>query len=139
MKFRRHSRRSAKTSFRSFKRMRSSRRSSSGIGGDFALIGGAMAYGAGREWLSDKLQPVTTQVAGVAGSYADEVVLGALGYFMMKGKIPLLNKVGMTRDIGRAMVVIEAARIGQSALSSVMPGQSTTSSNSSGVSMLYGV
>lgn len=128
MRFRRHSRRSARSQSRFFKRA-SRRGGSRGGGGDFALIGGAMAYGAGREWLSAKLQPLTAPVAGVAGNYADEVVLGTLGYFLMKGKIPLANKVGVMRDVGRAMVVIEAARIGQSVISPMLPGQSVTATS----------
>lgn len=85
-----------------------------------------MAYGAGREWLSNKLQPITAPVAGVAGNYADEVVLGALGYFLMKGKIPVINKVSVMKDVGRAMVVIEAARIGQGVISPMLPGQTVS-------------
>jgi hypothetical protein len=127
MRFRRKSR-SARTSHRSFFRMkrRGHRKSGGGMGGDITLIGGAMAYGAGREWLSNKLAPVTNQVAGVAGQYADEVVLGAIGYLAMKGKIPVINKWGVTKDIGRAMVVIEAARIGQGALGMMVPATSTS-------------
>jgi hypothetical protein len=104
---------------------RRSGRSSFG-GGDLAVVGGAAVYGAAREWLSEKLQPITQPVAGVAGGYADEVVLGIAGYLMSKGKIPLLNKVPMSRDIGRAALIIEAARIGSGVAGGVLSKQSTT-------------
>jgi len=132
MAFKRFKRRSSRRSFKAFKR-RSSGRRSSGIGGDVAVIGGALAYGAGREWLSQKLSPVTAQVAGVAGQYADEAVLGFAGYLMAKGKIPLINKVPMSREIGRAMLVVEAARVG----SGVAGGMLSAPTSSVGNSILY--
>ena len=113
---------------------RSRRSFGSGIGSDVALVGGAALYGAGREWLSQKLEPITTKVAGVAGSYADEAVLGALGYFMAKGKIPGINRIPLSREVGRAMLTVEAARVGSGLAAGMMPGQS-----SSRVDSIYGV
>jgi hypothetical protein len=70
---------------------------------------------------------------GVAGQYADEIVMGGLGYLLMKGKIPLLNKWSITRDIGKAALIIESARIG----ASLGGGLLSTTSTASGGSILY--
>lgn len=114
-------RRSARFSVR-----RGRKSSGGGFGGDMALIGGAALYGAGREVLSDWLSPITTKVAGVAGDYADEAVLGAIGYFMAKGKIPGVNRLPLTREVGRAMLTVEAARIGSSLASGMLNKNSAT-------------
>jgi hypothetical protein len=102
-------------------------------GGDIAIILGAAVYGAGRDWASNKLTPITTPLVGVAGQYADEIVMGGLGYLLMKGKIPLLNKWSITRDIGKAALIIESARIG----ASLGGGLLSTTSTASGGSILY--
>lgn len=75
-----------------------------------ATILGSMIYGGGRAWASDKLAPVTARIP--AGQYADEVVMGGLGYLMMKGKIPYVKKLPMAKEIGRAALIVEAARAG---------------------------
>lgn len=122
-------RRSAKRSFK-----RSSRRSSgsTGMKGDIALIGGSMIYGAGREFVSTKLAPITSKIP--AGELSDEVGMGVLSYFLYKGKIPLLNKIPMSRDIGRAGLIIESARAGEylvkkSGLLNVSAPQNTSSAD----------
>jgi len=86
------------------------RKRSSGFKGLFGTALGAMAYGAGREMISNKLEPITMKVP--AGEIADEVVMGALSYAMMKGKIPFINKYPITKEFGKAGFYIEMARIG---------------------------
>lgn len=92
-----------------FKRRSRSRKGNS-TGSLTGTLIGAAVYGAGREWMSNKLSPLTSKVP--AGDLADEVTLGAISYFMAKGSIPLLNKVPYSREIGRAGLTIEAARAG---------------------------
>lgn len=108
-----------------FKAKRHSKRSS-GLGSLAGTVIGAMAYGAGRQYVSDKLQPLTAKIP--AGQYADEVAMGGLSYLMMKGKIPLINKLKITRDIGKAGLAIEAARLGAGLSSGFMPMVSSTQS-----------
>lgn len=103
--------RSKARSFRGFaKRKGRSSKRSSGMGNLTGLMLGAAVYGAGREWVSNKIQPITSKIP--AGQYADEVGLGVLSYFVASGKIPLINKIPYSREIGRAGLTIEAARIG---------------------------
>jgi hypothetical protein len=128
MRFRRKShRKSARLFSRSYKRVSRRRSSSSGSGwkGDIGIALGAAGYGAGREWVSQKLSPVTSAVVPVFGAYADEAVLLGLGWALRHGKIPGLNKVPMAREIGTAVMVVEAARIG-SGVAGGMIGQSST-------------
>jgi hypothetical protein len=86
------------------------RRKTSGFKGLMGQALGAMAYGAGREMISNKLDPITSRVP--AGEIADEVVMGALSYAMMKGKIPFIKNFPVSKEIGRAGFYIEMARIG---------------------------
>jgi hypothetical protein len=86
------------------------RRKSNGFKGLFGTALGAMAYGAGREMISTKLEPITMRIP--AGEVADEVVMGALSYAMMKGKIPFIKNFPISREIGKAGFYIEMARIG---------------------------
>lgn len=86
---------------------------------DLFKVGGGMVYGATRQMVSDKLAPITAKIP--AGDYADEAVMGALGYLLMKGKVPFLNKVPFTRKIGEAAVYIESARIGAGFSSTFVP------------------
>ena len=104
------SRRSARSIGR-FSRRKSSG-GSSGMGGDIGIALGAAAYGAGREWISQKAQPITTPLMGVFGNYADEALFLGLGWALRHGKIPGLGKFKMARDFGTAVMVVEAARIG---------------------------
>lgn len=69
-----------------------------------------MIYGGGRAWASEKLAPLTARIP--AGDYADEVLMGGLGYLLMKGKIPYVKKIPMAKEIGRAALIVEAARAG---------------------------
>lgn len=64
----------------------------------------AMAYGAGRQWLANAAQPITSKIP--LGNYADEALFGVGGYFLAKkGK-------GIVRNIGKAMLIVEAASVG---------------------------
>lgn len=84
------------------------RRSSSGSGKE-NLINTAMyaaAYGGVRERISNFLAPYTSKVP--LGTIGDEVVLGGVGYFLAKK-----SKNKMLKGIGRAALVIEAARVGE--------------------------
>lgn len=104
---------------KSFFRRKKSRRSSGGGMNLMGLIIGAGVYGATREFASEKLAPLTSKIP--AGQYADEVGLGVASYFLAKGKIPLLNKIPYSREIGRAGLTIEAARIGAGLSQGMLP------------------
>lgn len=95
------------------------KKKSSGFKGAALTTGaivGAMAYGAGRQYVSDKL---SNYVPNFAGEWTDEVVMGMLSYFMAKGKIPLLDKIPYSKEIGKAGLAIEAARVGAALMSKV--------------------
>lgn len=65
----------------------------------------AAVYGAARPHLSNLVQPITGAL-GAAGGYADNIVLGGIGYLAAKkGK-------GFLKSAGHAMLMIEAAQIG---------------------------
>lgn len=93
------------------------------------LLIGAAAYGAGREWVSQKISPVTSKLP-IAGEYADEIGMGLLSYFVAKGKVPLINKIPYSREIGRAGLTIEAARVGAGLAQGVIPSMSSSGSAS---------
>jgi len=64
----------------------------------------AAIYGAGRQYLVILAKPLTSMVP--LGQYADEAVLGTAGYLLAKkGK-------GMLKNVGTAMLTIEAASLG---------------------------
>lgn len=100
-----------------------------------ALLGtiiGGMAYGGLREFASNKLAMLTKGTTlSFLGNYSDEVVMGTLSYFMAKGKIPLLNKVPYSREIGKAGLVIESARIGSDFIAPALNKNNTTVPTSS--------
>ena len=121
--------RARRSSFRLGRRRSRSRRSG-GVGNMTGLVVGAMVYGAGREWVSDKLQPVLSKIP-VAGDLADEVGMGVLSYFVAQGKVPLVNKIPYSREIGRAGLTIEAARAGAYLGGRFLP---TSSGSSAGAS-----
>lgn len=97
------------------------RKSSSSMSGVTAMLIGGMAYGATRQWASDQLASLTKGTTmSWLGEYSDEVTMGALSYFLMKGKIPLLNKMKWTKEVGKAGLYIESARAGSQLLSGVV-------------------
>ena len=107
--------------FRSYRRKRSS-----GMG-DLGVILAGMIYGAGREKLNNVVAPITSKIP--LGYTADNIVLGGISYLLMKGKIPFLNKIKMSRDIGKAGLIIESALLGQDILKGNV---ATASSNGRG-------
>jgi hypothetical protein len=64
----------------------------------------ALAYGAGRQYLSNIAQPLTSKIP--LGNYADEILFGVGGYFLAK------KGRGMLKNVGMAMLTVEAASIG---------------------------
>lgn len=77
----------------------------------------AALYGAARPYVSNLVSPVTNML-GAAGSYADNLVLGGLGYFAAK------KGRGMVKNIGHAVLIIEAAQIGAEFSGGMMGGSS---------------
>jgi len=104
-----------------FKAKSKSRKTGSSSANEMGLIVGGAVYGVGRSYAEQLIAPLTNNL-GMLGDYADEAVLGVTGYFMSKGKIPLINKVPYSKEIGKAMLVIESARVG-SALGSQLIGK----------------
>jgi len=93
-----------------------------------ALVIGAGIYGAGREYVSDKLSPITSKVP--LGDLADEATMGVLSYFVAQGKIPLVNKIPYSKEIGKAGLTIEAARVGAYLGAKFVPSMTSSSSSS---------
>ncbi len=111
-RFRRKARRTAGRRFAK----RSGRRS----GGKISLVGTilpAALYGAARPYVNNLVAPVTGAL-GVAGGYADNLVLGGIGYFAAK------KCKGMIKNIGHAMLLIEATQIGAELSGGMMGGSS---------------
>jgi len=100
---------------------------STGGGGLTGLLVGSAVYGAGRGFVSSKLAPVTANIP--LGGLADEAVMGTLSYFVAQGKIPLVNKIPYSRDIGRAGLTIEAARAGEYLAARFMPNVTSSTGN----------
>lgn len=96
----------------------------------FGTIAGAMIYGAGREWTSNKLAPITAKIP--FGDLSDEALMGVLSYFIAKGKIPLINRIPLSKDIGLAGLTIESARVGAYLGAKFIPGQTSSTSSSMG-------
>jgi len=105
---RKNIRRRARSAFRSFSR-RGRRSGGTSNSGAVAIVIGGAAYGAGRQYVSNKL---ATMVPNFAGEWTDEVVMAGISYALARGKVPGLNKIPYSRDIGRAGLAIEAARVG---------------------------
>lgn len=119
--------RRARVAPRSFRRARRSG-SSSGANVMGIAIGG-MAYGAGREYVSQKLAPLTAKIP--AGELADEVGMGILSWALATGKIPVINKYSVTKDIGRAGLAIESARVGSYLGANMLPGMKQNAGSAS--------
>jgi len=83
---------------------RRSRRSGNKSISPMKIVLPAAIYGAGRQYLVNLAAPVTSMVP--LGAYADEAVLGIGGYLLAK------KTRGMLRNIGVAMLTIEAASLG---------------------------
>ena len=108
-------RRKAKRTYPTFSRKKKVGRRSKKSGNlEQKLIIGGMAYGAVREKISRLAAPVASKIP--AGQYADEATLGIFSYLLAKGKIPILNGIKQTRDIGKAGLTIESYRLGEDAI-----------------------
>lgn len=76
----------------------------------------AALYGAGRQYLVNLAQPVTSMIP--MGEYADEAVLGIAGYLLAK------KGRGFLKNIGVSMLTIEAASLGSGLIGGKMGGSS---------------
>lgn len=95
-------------------------RSKSSNGSMTGLMLGAAGYGAVRQRLSNALSPVTSKVP--LGDIADEAVLLAISYYAAKKvNMPLL------KNMARAGVTIESARIGEAIVNGTVFGNGGTS------------
>lgn len=90
------------------------------------MVGG-VGYGLARGYLNQLAQPLTAKL-GVAGRFADELTMGLISYALATGKIPFLNKMPITREIGKAGLTIEAFSVGQELSSSLPLGGSSPQS-----------
>lgn len=69
-------------------------------------IGGAIGYGALREKVSNKLEPILTNKLGNLGGFSDEIVMLGVNYGVGK-MLPI------ARPVTKAGMIIEGARIGE--------------------------
>jgi len=74
---------------------------------------GAFAYGLGRGLTLSRLDPLLNRLPIRGARFADEAVMFGLSYLLAKGKIPFLNRVKITRSIGKAGMLVEAFRVGE--------------------------
>jgi len=81
------------------------RKSNSGFKPMNVILASA-AYGGCRAYLSNLISPITSKL-GALGGYSDELVLGAAGYYIAKGKVKFIPK-----SLGLAALTIEAASVG---------------------------
>lgn len=95
--------RKAKRRFSPFRRSRS--RSNNSSGSLTAVLVGGAAYGAGRQYVSNLVKPLTDKIP--LGNVADNLVMGAICYFGAK-KAPK-----MLKPVFKAGLAIEAAMAGQ--------------------------
>lgn len=88
------------------------RASKSGSSENLMVLGlAAGAYGFARPYVEQWIAPVTSKIP-IGGQYVDELALGTLGYFAARGKFGS-NKY--MKAAGKAVFMIEAARIGSGA------------------------
>ena len=101
------------------------RRKKGGYSKPESVILPSMLYGAVREKASIALAPVLSKVP--LGDVADEVGMGIISYFVAKkGK-------GIVKEVGKAGLTIESARMGEALASGSMFGSTAGTSN-----VLYG-
>lgn len=85
----------------------------------------AAAYGAVRPKVEEMIQPFTSKIP-VVGNYADELVLGGVGYLAAKGKFGN-NKI--VKSAGTAILILEAARVGNGLAQGLSPVAPAPKSN----------
>ena len=66
------------------------------------------------------------QVSSFAGGFGDELALGTIGFFAAKGK---LGKNQMIKDLGKAVLVIESARVATGIKNGIAPSTSSSSTD----------
>lgn len=101
--------------------VRKSRKQSSGMSNPLmthALPG--FVYGSVRQTAKDFAAPVTGMLP--FGQNNDEIAFGALGYVLAK------NTSGFSRDMGRAMLTVEAASLGHNIVNPMLQGMVGTPS-----------
>lgn len=96
-----------------------------GVGNSAALFqADAMLYGASREFISNKLAPISSKIP--LGTLGDEIVMGGLCYVVAKKA-----GSGLLGNVARKGLVIENARVGEAIAQgglSLLTGQMSTSS-----------
>jgi len=97
---------------------RKARRSGSSGSNPMNVIIPAAAYGAARGYLSNLAQPITSKIP--LGNYADEALFGVLGYYLAKK-----NPMGL-KNVGMAMLTVEAASLGNQLIGSVGTSQTVS-------------
>ena len=103
------------------------RRKSSGMSGVAGIALSGALYGAGRQYVSDALVPLTARVP--LGNWADEAVMLATTWAVWKKKIPIVKKLPMASKVGQAGFIIESARIGAQLANGRMSSTSNTVEN----------
>ena len=89
----------------------------------------AAAYGAVRPKVEELINPYTSKIP-LVGNYADEIVLGTVGYLLAKGKMPVF-KGKVAKQAGMAILVLESARVGGGLAQGMMPSSTGASNFSS--------
>jgi len=96
-----------------FKRMLRGRRSGKGLSPEKIIIPAAI-YGAGRQYLVNLAAPLTSKIP--FGNYADEVLFGLAGYMAAK------KGRGMIKQLGMAVLTVEAASLGHQIVGGAVSG-----------------
>lgn len=104
-------------SFSGFRKRRSGSKGGSDVLG-LALAGAV--YGASRPYIEGVMP---TQITSALGGYGEEAVLGTAGYFAAKGKF---GNNSMVKNLGKAVLVIEAARVAGSFTAGTGSGSTST-------------
>lgn len=87
-----------------------------------ATLIGAMAYGALRAPVNNF---VKSKVPAIGGELGDEIVMGALSFATANGMIPIVKGFKMSKDLGKAGLAVEGARIGEFLASKFMNNNTT--------------
>lgn len=114
-------RRARRTNRRASRSSRRFVRRSSGSSGGFAPLIYAAGYGAGRQYISNLISPLTSKIP--LGDYADEVgMLGAAWAAKKFTSNPMVHKLADTA------MLIEASRIGSQIVGSTIKVEAATQS-----------
>lgn len=118
---------SPRSYFRARKRGRSRSSGGSGMKSLFKTLAIAGIYGAARPYAANLVKPVSDQpmVKQVLGNASDEVVLAGGALLLKK----FGRKIPMSQEVGNAILIVEAARIGDILATGTMNTSSTGTSN----------